>query len=119
MSLTLRGCVLPDSEKPGGDWSFWFHGMGGSLDQMAGIGHDLHAKGYDVLLFDLRGHGGSDPSRLYMGSRERNDLRAVLAWANQQGYSADRIGWLGWSMGASTLLMEAADNDQSGKALVP
>ena len=86
------------------------HGMGGSRDEMARIAHDIHADGYDVLLFDLRGHGSSDQSRLYMGGRERVDLRAVLDWANRQGYSSDRVGWLGWSMGASTLLMEAAQN---------
>jgi dipeptidyl aminopeptidase/acylaminoacyl peptidase len=77
---------------------------------MAAIGHDLHAKGYDVLLFDLRGHGSSDPSRLTMGAREREDLRSVLAWALKEGYAEDRIGWLGHSMGGSTLLMEAEQN---------
>jgi uncharacterized protein len=34
----------------------------------------------------------------------------VLAWADRPGYSDDRIGWLGRSMGASTILMEAARN---------
>ena len=34
-------------------------------------GADLHRRGFDVLLFDLRGHGQSDPSRLYLGRRER------------------------------------------------
>ena len=106
--LTLRGWYCPTPEKR--RLIVLVHGMGGSLDEMAGIGHDLHVKGYDVLLFDLRGHGRSDSSRLYMGARERSDLRAVLGWANKQGYSSDRIGWLGWSMGASTLMMEAAEN---------
>jgi pimeloyl-ACP methyl ester carboxylesterase len=77
---------------------------------MAWIGHDLHALGYDILLFDLRGHGQSDPARLSLGRRERGDLRAVLAWAARQGFTPDRIGWLGNSMGASALVMEAAEN---------
>jgi alpha-beta hydrolase superfamily lysophospholipase len=106
--LTLRGWYCPTPEKR--RLIVLVHGMGGSLDEMAGIGHDLHAEGYDVLLFDLRGHGSSDRSRLTMGARERVDLRAVLDWANRQGYSSDRVGWLGWSMGASTVLMEAAQN---------
>ncbi|WP_435016928.1 alpha/beta hydrolase [Tundrisphaera sp. TA3] len=87
------------------------HGMGGSRDNMANLASDLRARGYDVLLFDLRGHGESDPSRLFMGRREREDIRAVQAWATRAGYPADRIGWLGQSMGASTLLMEAARNE--------
>jgi uncharacterized protein len=77
---------------------------------MAALGRDLHAHGYDVLLFDLRGHGRSDPARLSMGRRERGDLRAVLTWADRQGFSADRIGWVGQSMGASIIVMEAAQN---------
>ena len=106
--LTLRGWYCPTPKKR--RLIVLVHGMGGSRDEMARIGHDLHAGGYDVLLFDLRGHGSSDQSRLYMGGRERGDLRAVLDWASRQGYSPDRVGWLGYSMGASTLLMEAAQN---------
>jgi pimeloyl-ACP methyl ester carboxylesterase len=79
---------------------------------MASLGHDLHRRGFDILLFDLRGHGQSDPSRLSMGRRERNDIRAVLAWAKGRGFSSDRVGWLGYSLGASTLLMEAARNPE-------
>lgn len=108
--LTLRGWYCPTPRKR--RLIVLVHGMGGSRDEMAGIARDLHAEGYDVLLFDLRGHGASDESRLYMGSRERKDLRAVLDWANRQGYSSDRVGWLGWSMGASTLLMEGAQNSK-------
>jgi alpha-beta hydrolase superfamily lysophospholipase len=106
--LTLRGwyCPTPAHRR----LVVLVHGMGGSRDEMARLGHDLHAMGYDVLLFDLRGHGSSDRSRLYMGGRERADLRAVLAWSAGRGYTSDRVGWLGYSMGASTLLMEAAQN---------
>jgi uncharacterized protein len=108
--LTLRGWYCPTPKKR--RLIVLVHGMGGSRDEMARIAHDLHAEGYDVLLFDTRGHGVSDQSRLYMGARERGDLRAILDWANRQGYSSDRVGWLGWSMGASTLLMEAAQNSK-------
>jgi len=106
--LTLRGwyCPTPAHRR----LIVLVHGMGGSRDEMAELGHDLHEEGYDVLLFDLRGHGRSDSSRLFMGRRERGDLRAVLRWAVARGYAPDRVGWLGYSMGASTLLMEAAQN---------
>lgn len=106
--LTLRGWYCPTATRR--RLIVLVHGMGGSRDEMTRIGHDLHAEGYDVLLFDLRGHGSSDQSRLTMGARERGDLRAVLDWSARQGYSPDRVGWLGHSMGASTLLMEAAQN---------
>ncbi len=114
--LTLRGWYCPTPTKR--RLIVLVHGMGGSRDEMARIGRDLHAEGYDVLLFDLRGHGLSDSSRLYMGGRERADLRAVLDWATRHGYSADRVGWLGYSMGASTLLMEAAQNGKIRAAVL-
>ncbi|WZO97973.1 alpha/beta fold hydrolase [Isosphaeraceae bacterium EP7] len=106
--LTLRGWYLPTPEHR--RLLVLVHGMRDSWDKIALIGLDLHARGYDVLLFDLRGHGGSDPSRLFMGRNERGDLRAVQGWAGTQGFTPDRIGWLGQSMGASALLMEAARN---------
>ncbi len=106
--LTLRGWYCPTRERR--RLIVLVHGMGGSRDEMASLGQDIHRRGYDVLVFDLRGHGLSDSSRLFMGRRERGDIRAVLDWALLHGYSPDRIGWLGYSMGASTLLMEAAGN---------
>ncbi|HEV3168149.1 MAG TPA: alpha/beta fold hydrolase [Isosphaeraceae bacterium] len=114
--ITLRGWYFPTPERR--HLIVLVHGMGTCWDEMAGPGRDLHQQGYDVLLFDLRGHGQSDPSRLSMGMRERADLRAVLAWARQQGFQPDQIGWLGYSMGASTVLMEAAQNRDIRVAVV-
>jgi pimeloyl-ACP methyl ester carboxylesterase len=106
--LTLRGWYHPTEDRR--RLVVLVHGLWSCWDEMAGLGRDLHRRGYDVLLFDLRGHGQSDPSRVTMGRRERGDIRAVLSWAGEQGFEADRIGWVGYSMGASTLLMEAAYN---------
>jgi pimeloyl-ACP methyl ester carboxylesterase len=106
--LRLRGWYYPGRSRR--QLVVMVHGMQGSWVEMAGLGRDLVRRGYHVLLFDLRGHGQSDPSRLFMGRRERGDLRAVLRWAKTRGFSPDRVGWIGHSMGASTVLMEAAQN---------
>jgi len=106
--VTLRGWFLPTESRR--HLIVLVHGMWSSWLEMAALGRDLHNRGFDVLLFDLRGHGQSDPSRLYLGRRERADIRAVMSWAKQKGFSDDRIGWLGYSMGGSTVLMEAARN---------
>jgi uncharacterized protein len=106
--LTLRGWYLPTTTRR--HLLVLVHGMWSSWLEMASLGRDLHEQGFDVLLFDLRGHGQSDPSRLYLGRREREDIRAVMAWAHSEGFSHDRIGWLGYSMGGSTVLMEGARN---------
>lgn len=106
--ITLRGWYLPTRARR--HLVVLVHGMWSSWLEMASLGRDLHGRGFDVILFDLRGHGESDPSRLYLGRRERADIRAVMSWARSQGYSHDRIGWLGYSMGGSTVLMEAVRN---------
>jgi pimeloyl-ACP methyl ester carboxylesterase len=106
--VTLRGWYLPSDA--GRNLVVCVHGMQANWSEMAGIGRDLHRLGYAVLLFDLRGHGRSDPSRLSMGRMERRDLRAVLRWARQEGYEPEQIGWVGYSLGASTVLMEGAQN---------
>jgi pimeloyl-ACP methyl ester carboxylesterase len=114
--ITLRGWYLPTEKKR--HLLVLVHGMWSSWLEMAGLGRDLHVHGFDVLLFDLRGHGQSDPSRLYLGRRERADIRAVMAWAQSEGFPNDRIGWLGYSMGGSTLLMEAARNPEIQVAVI-
>jgi pimeloyl-ACP methyl ester carboxylesterase len=106
--LILRGWYIPTPGRR--HLVVLIHGMGGCWEELAALGRDLHRQDYDILLFDLRGHGESDPSRLFMGRRERADIRAVLAWASRTGFDPDEVGWLGQSMGASTLLMEAAQN---------
>ncbi len=114
--ITLRGWFLPTPDRR--HLIVLVHGMWSSWLEMAALGRDLHNRGFDVLLFDLRGHGQSDPSRLYLGRRERADIRAVMSWAQKEGFTDDRIGWLGYSMGGSTLLMEAARNPQIHVAVI-
>ncbi|MGE3820520.1 MAG: alpha/beta hydrolase [Isosphaeraceae bacterium] len=108
--VKLRGWYYPS--KSGRRLVVLVHGLWSSWHEMAGLGRDLHRRGYDVLLFDLRGHGQSGPTRVSMGRWERHDLRAVLTWARAEGFTPDRIGWIGFSMGGSTLLMEAARNPE-------
>jgi pimeloyl-ACP methyl ester carboxylesterase len=114
--LTLRGWYLPTADRR--HLIALVHGMWSSWLEMAALGRDLHRHGFDVLLFDLRGHGQSDPSRLYLGRRERADIRAVMDWGRSRGFASDRIGWLGYSMGGSTVLMEAARNPDIQVAVV-
>ena len=114
--LTLRGWYLPTEERR--HLIVLVHGMWSSWLEMAGLGRDLHHHGFAVLMFDLRGHGQSDPSRLYLGRRERGDIRAVMNWAEAAGFTNDHVGWLGYSMGGSTLLMEAAGNPRIQVAVV-
>jgi len=114
--ITLRGWYLPTHARR--HLIVLVHGMWSSWLEMAALGRDLHERGFDVLLFDLRGHGESDPSRLSLGRRERADIRAVMTWAQTEGFTDDRVGWLGYSMGGSTVLMEAARNPRIQAAIL-
>lgn len=64
----------------------------------------LIAAGYDVLLFDLRGHGESDGDRFSLGYQERRDVAAAIEYVTGLGVREDRIALIGISMGAGTVL---------------
>lgn len=64
--------------------------------------------GYNVLLFDFRGHGGSESVATSGGNAEVRDLQAALTVASQQPETLPgRIIIHGFSMGASVALLTA------------
>jgi uncharacterized protein len=66
----------------------------------------LHQAGFHVLLFDLRNHGLSDAAYpVTFGVYESRDFTAAVAWLRRRPeVDSARIGALGYSMGANTLL---------------
>ncbi len=71
----------------------------------------LHQAGYNVMLFDFRGHGGSDRKPATIGRDEALDVLAALDWLEEEGV-ADRVGGVGMSMGAAALVNAAAQDDR-------
>lgn len=61
--------------------------------------------GFDVLMLDLRAHGGSEGERVTLGYREVRDVRAALAWLEERG--SGEVVLHGWSMGGATVLRAA------------
>ncbi len=74
----------------------------------------LQRRGLHVLLIDLRNHGTSDAAPpVTFGLRESRDVLAAVSWlAQQPGVDAQRIGVLGYSMGANAALYAAAAGEQ-------
>lgn len=70
------------------------------------LAQSLHYRGYDVLMFDLRNHGRSASSiPVTFGMKEANDLLGALDYlAGRVDVNDQRIGIVGFSMGANTLL---------------
>lgn len=70
----------------------------------------LHDAGYHLLMFDLRNHGhsGSSPTVTF-GHDEAHDLLAAVGYLQgREEVDADRIGVLGYCMGANALMFACA-----------
>lgn len=79
-------------------------------EKMFGIARELISHDYNVLMFDLRGHGESEGEHISAGYYERNDLLGAIDYARRRGMS--KIGVLGFSMGAATSLMTVAQCEE-------
>jgi fermentation-respiration switch protein FrsA (DUF1100 family) len=107
--LILHGWFLPspDSEQV----IIMLHGAESNRSDpgvnMMGIAAELIDNGYNVLMFDFRGHGESEGNRLSAGYHERKDLLGAVDFARERGF--EQIGVLGFSMGAATAIMGAAE----------
>ena len=90
-------------------------GYRGKRSDLLGISSALWRAGFNVLLFDYRGHGdlSTDDSRngtrhpVTLGYRELADARAALRFLRDR-FPAAPLGVIGFSMGAAIALMVAA-----------
>jgi len=85
------------------------HGLGDSIESYVEVAQTLSKRGHTVLLLDLRGHGGSAGRYTTLGGREREDLRAAMAWLSARGLAPAGTLLMGYSMGAVAALRAAAD----------
>lgn len=82
-------------------------GHRGAKSDLLGIGSGLWRAGNNVLLFDFRGCGESDPAPLSVGFHELRDLRAALDLVRAR-VPGSPIGLIGYSMGAAVAILVAA-----------
>ena len=78
---------------------------GGAITELAAM---LNSRGFGALLFDLRGHGRSQGSRVSGGWHERMDVLGAFDYLASRGACPSRIGVLGVSMGAASAALAAA-----------
>ncbi len=107
--LTLRGKYYEC--KSGAPMEILFHGYHGNADRdLSGGVKRCFAIGRNALVVNQRGSGPSDGSVITFGVKERRDC---VAWVN---YAVERFGKdikiviTGISMGASTVMMAAAED---------
>lgn len=69
---------------------------------------ELLSSGYDVIVFDPRGHGASS-GKFMWSSREAADVNAIIDYAKSRGYK--HIGILAYSLGAAAAVNAVAERD--------
>jgi len=80
------------------------HGLRSDRLQMLARARFLTAAGYFVLLIDLPAHGESSGDRITFGMREGKGVEAALDYLRQR-FPRDRIGVIGVSLGAASLVL--------------
>ncbi|HEX4337009.1 MAG TPA: alpha/beta fold hydrolase [Polyangiaceae bacterium] len=106
--LTLRGWYIPSKNRRA---VLLAHGYRGNRASMLPDARILAARGYGVLLFDLRAHGESDGDKTTYGDEERRDVSAAVdLLSSEPDVNGDQIGALGFSAGSSAVAMDAAED---------
>src|SRR5690242_21586222 len=78
------------------------HGYGGSQDEMLPVADAMHRSGFTVFTYNLR-------RDVTFGAKEQDDLISVVDYlSGRSDVDGERIGALGFSMGAATTIMAAA-----------
>ncbi len=114
-SLKLNGWYIPASDPKGTIVAVHCFACNRAEAKVGilGIARRLVAKDFNLLLFDLRGHGSSDDGRISGGLVEREDVLGAVEFVHSEyGTPLKRIGLLGFSLGAVASLLAAAEQPE-------
>jgi pimeloyl-ACP methyl ester carboxylesterase len=92
-------------------------GQNGSLDGDIPQAVPLHKTGFHVLMFDFRAHGRSEGDQVTFGALEQSDLLGAVDYVITQ-HGIERVGVMGFSMGAGVALLAAAQDDRIAALVV-
>jgi len=94
-----------------------FPGYAESKESLLATAVALHKAGYDTLLVDFRGAGGSTGSDTTLGVREAKDVAHSVAYA-ERTWPGRPIVLYGVSMGAASVLRAIATEDVRPSAVI-
>jgi fermentation-respiration switch protein FrsA (DUF1100 family) len=106
--LTLRGWYVPGQK---GATVILVHGFARDRSELLPEAVWLVKRGYGTLLFDSRAQGASDGSHISLGYQEALDVRAAVGFVKSVS-PEERIGVMGYSMGAVAAIQAAAEDDR-------
>lgn len=113
--LTLEAWWIP---RPGAtDLALLFHGYGASKQSTLREAQALGRLGFNTLLVDLRGAGGSEGLVTTLGWHEAQDVVAATRFARQR-FAPERVLLYGASMGAVAILRAVAVHGLEADALL-
>ncbi len=114
-NIKLRGWFIPNAKSQRA--IILVHGQNSNRTQMLQVAKPLWENGYNLLLFDLQGHGASDGEFYTFGQNEQLGVVGAADYLKGRGFKSESIGALGWSLGAVSALM-AFGQSQDIKAVV-
>jgi uncharacterized protein len=85
------------------------HGWAGDMSDLHVVETALvyREAGFNVLMLDMRAHGGSEGDRVTLGYREVRDVRGALSWLEERGFDPENVVLHGWSMGGAAVVRAA------------
>jgi len=101
-----EGWYVPRADAKG--LCIMFHAYTSSKSSLVGAAAAFHDLGYDVLMMDFRGSGGSVGNRTTMGYDEANDVAAAVNFAARR-WPPRPLVLYGQSMGGAAILRAVAD----------
>ncbi|HLN61122.1 MAG TPA: alpha/beta fold hydrolase [Symbiobacteriaceae bacterium] len=109
--LRIDGWFLPASGAPSDRTVILAHGFRGNRQDtgpgLLTVAKVLVENGYNALLFDFRASGSSAGDEVTVGWKETRDLAGAVDYVRSRG--ARKVALVGFSMGAATSLMTAAE----------
>ena len=115
---TADGVTLRASAQSGGkNWAVLLHGWGETGESMTALGEEYLARGWSVLIPDLRGCGGSGGTCRGLGTGDGPD---VLAWLDRlrAEYPAARTVLHGRGLGANAALAAGGGRPEGLTAVI-
>lgn len=100
--------LLPDEGQPFEPLLLLAHGWGANYSTVLRLAEPLARAGHDVLLFDVRGHGRSEPAPHVTVRHFRDDVMAVARYAARR-FPDRQLVLVGHSMGGAAGVIAAAD----------
>ena len=110
-NIKLKGWYVP-SLLPTERTIIITHGLNGNRSGNLELAKDLRNLNYNVLLYDIRGHGESEGERFNGGFIERFDLLGAFDYIENLPTDPSKIGILGFSLGAGISLMAAGEENK-------